>query len=608
METTHLPQLREALIILVAAAVVVPLFHRFRLSPLLGFMAAGIVVGPYGLGALTPRLPWLGVVTLSDRGAVEAVAEFGIILLLFMIGLELTFERLKAMRRLVFGLGGAHLLVSGLAIAGVVGQFGQPPAVALVIGFTLALSSTAIVIQVLASQKRMGAPVGRISFAVLLFQDLAVVPMLLVVGILGARGSGAGSGIADVLLALVPALIAVALLFGLGRLAMRPLFRLVADTRSPELFMAACLLVALGAGVATALAGFSMALGAFIAGLLLAETEYRREIEVMIEPFKGLLLGVFLISVGMRLDLGLIADQPAYFAAAALGLIGLKAALFGVLGRLFRLSRACVIEAGLLLGAGGEFAFVIIGTAVSLGVVGRGAGDFALGVATLTMATIPLIARGARWSTDRLRTEAAARRESEAASLTVLPHQTQPHVIIAGFGRVGQVVADLMRAHAIPFLAVDENLEVVAAEHRRGHPVYYGNATRADFLMRCELEGARGLIITMDNPQAVEDVVKAARSLRTDLPIIARARDARHAHHLYDLGVTDAVPETVEASLQLSETALVEIGVPMGRVIASIHDKRAQFRAALMEGAPPDNPRRRLEQVRGTRSPRQPAP
>jgi len=482
--------LRETLVILASAAVVIPLFHRLRVSPVLGFMLVGLLVGPSGLGALTERAPWLSAIVISDRARIEPVAEFGVVLLLFMIGLELSFERILMMRRLVFGLGTLQVLVCAAAVAAVMAGLGVSPATAGVVGIALAMSSTAIVTQVLAEERRVTGLVGRASFAVLLFQDLAVMPVLFVLGVLGQRET---PGAASFALAVGQALGMVVGLVLLGRLGLRPLFRGVARTQSPELFMAACLLVVLGTGLAAAAAGLSMALGALIAGLLLAETEYRQQIEVTIEPFKGLLLGVFLISIGLRLDLARVLMQPGAMLGATVGLVLLKATIIAGLARLFRLRWRVGIPAGLLLGPGGEFSFVILGLAGSLGLIGADLASFAFIVAALSMACIPLLSR--------LGTLMAARR-APAVPPDLLPPQAPedaPKVVLAGFGRVGQTVAAMLETHAIPYVALDTDAERVAGARRRGAPVYYGDVTNPEMLRRIGLLTATALVVTIDD-------------------------------------------------------------------------------------------------------------
>src|SRR5277367_241790 len=354
---------KAALIVLVAAGVVIPLFHRLKLSPALGFMLVGLVVGPFGLGALVATHPWLHVVTIGESASIEQIAGFGVVLLLFMIGLELSLERLWLMRRLVFGLGSLQFAACAAALIGAGVLLHEPPVRATVIGLALAMSSTAIVLQVLAEEKRLGTPAGRASFAILLFQDLAVVPVLFALTALDPE-SGAGN-LAGLGRAIGHALLAVAGIAVLGRLVLRPLFRSVARTKSEDLFIAACLLVVIATALATAAAGLSMALGALIGGLLLAGTEYRRQVEMTIEPFKGLLVGLFLMSIGMSLDLHALLAHPAIVLGAALGLVALKAAIVAVLARSFGLSWRGSVQGALLLGPGGEFSFVIVTVALA---------------------------------------------------------------------------------------------------------------------------------------------------------------------------------------------------------------------------------------------------
>ena len=568
--------MRDALVVLGAAAVVIPLFHRLSISPVLGFMLVGMAVGPAGLGALADRAPPLAWVSIPDRSRIEPLAELGVVLLLFMIGLELSWERIKTMRRLVFGLGALQLAGCTLAVAGAAVALRVPPMPALVVALALAMSSTAVVAQVLAEERRMAGLVGRISLAVLLFQDLMLVPVLF-----GLGAAGGGAGWAGFGWAVAKAVGVVAAIVGGGRLALRPLFRGVARTGSPELFMAACLLVVLGTGVAAAAAGLSMALGALIAGLLLAETEYRRQIEVTVEPFKGLLLGVFLISIGMSLDLGRIARDPLPVLGAALGLVAVKAAVTAALARGFGLRWRVGGPAGLLLGPGGEFSFVILALAQGSGLLDPAMGGFAFILAALTMAAIPLLSR--------LGTVLAGRHPVQAAPDLLLPEGAAhgpPRVIIAGFGRVGRTVAGLLDDHALPWVAVDSDADRVAALRREGRAVYYGDITQPELLRRVGLGNARALVVTIDDRARADALVQAARAVRPDLLIVARARDGNHAARLYALGASDAVPETIEASLQLSEAVLVDLGVPMGPVIVSIHERRAAMQEEIKAMAP----------------------
>ncbi|MGD0720550.1 MAG: cation:proton antiporter [Roseiarcus sp.] len=572
---------KETLIFLVTAGIVAPLFFRLHISPVLGFLLAGVALGPFGLGRLAARAPWLDALALTNVEAIDRVAAFGVVFLLFMMGLELSFERLTRMRRLVFGLGLAQVVLSSLLLGAVVLWLGQPPVAALVIGAALSMSSTALIIPVLAERKRLNLAAGRVSFAVLLFQDLAVAPLLFMVTMLvGSRENGLELGLA---LTLAPAALALSGLIVLGRLVLRPLFHSVAMTRSTEFFMAACLLVVLGTGLIAAISGLSMALGAFVAGLLLAETEYRREVEVTIEPFKGLLLGLFFVAVGAGLDLSLLIARPLPILLIAGAIVAAKAVALLVLGRAFRLPARVAREVALLLGPGGEFAFVMIGAAVAGQVVAPKVGQTVLVAVTLTMLATPALARLGELLAGRLPPPGLSPEAMEP------PPEDEGHrVIIVGYGRVGTLIGEMLDRHNIPYIAVDSDARSIARQRQAGKPIYFGDATRPEFLRRCGIDRARALVVTMDAPRANEAVVEAARALRADITLVARARDAAHAKALYELGVTDAVPETIEASLQLSEAVLVDIGVPMGVVIASIHERRDEYRKLLLaSGASP---------------------
>ena len=567
--------MREALVVLGAAAIIIPLLHRLKLSPVVGYMLVGLLAGPSGLGALAHYWPPLGLITISDRARIEPVAELGVVLLMFAIGLEMSWERIVSLRRLVFGLGALQVLLCTAALAVGLALFGIPPGPAVVAGVALAMSSTATVTQVLADERRMTSLAGRASFAVLLFQDLAVVPILF---LLGMRGGGE-SGIAGLFGAVGEAVIAVVLLAAVGRLGLRPLFRSVARTDSPELFMAACLLVVLATGLAAASAGLSMALGALIAGVLLAETEYRRQVEVTIEPFKGLLLGVFLISVGLRLDLVRLAQSPLLVLGSVIGVVGIKAVITFGLARAFRVRGGAALQSALLLGPGGEFGFVIIGLALSLGLLPGDFGGFLFLVTALSMAAIPTLS----WAGRKL-----APRPVAKPSPDLLPPSdpARGEVIIAGFGRVGRTVAAMLDAHEIAWVALDSDIGRVSEARKARSSVFYGDMTQAALLTSVGLDTSRALVVTIDDRSRADTIVQIARAARPDLLIVVRARDAKHAAHLYRVGATDAVPETIEASLQLSEAVLVDLGVPMGPVLVSIHEQRARFQAEIRRMAP----------------------
>lgn len=513
---------KEALIVLCAAGIVIPLFHRIRLSPVLGFMLIGAIVGPFGLGRAAATVSWLsswlGAVTIPDPTAIEPIARFGVVLLLFMIGLELSFERLWLMRRLVFGLGALQLAVCAALLAGVALLVGNIAPAAAVLGVAGAMSSTAVVLQVLAADKKLGSAVGRVSFAMLLFQDLAVIPVLFALSLLAPRSHGAS--LAGFALAIGQAVVAVTAVIAFGRVALRPLFRSVARTRSPELFMAACLLVVIAAALATASAGLSMALGALIGGLLLAGTEFRRQVEVTIDPFKGLLVGVFLISVGLGLDLGLVVAHPLSIFGAVTALLVVKLGAVAVLARLFGVSWRTGAQAGLLLAPGGEFSFVILAITVPEGFLPRAIADQALIAVALTMIGTPLLAMLG----DRI-TPSKTQPPVDPALLVPVSTAAKPRVLIAGFGRVGQTVAAMLEVHRIPYVAIDRDPDHVAQRRAEGRPVFYGDMTQIELLRRLDLDTAHALVVTMDDRRAADELVTTARG--TTRPAHRRPRPRR---------------------------------------------------------------------------------
>lgn len=598
---------KDLVVFLAAAGVVVPLFNRLKISPVLGFLAAGVLLGPDGLARMSDTAPWLSWLTISDATQIRSLSELGVAFLLFMIGLELSWERLRAMRKLVFGLGLTQVATCTVALAAVFVLMGQPLVSAAVLGMGLALSSTAVVMPVMAERGRIKTTAGRATFSILLAQDLVVAPILITVTVLAALAqSGVGGGDFDpavlgpALFTLIPAAIGLALLVVLGRLVLRPMFRSVARAKArgqgQEMFVAASLLVVVGAGVAAQAAGLSMSLGALIAGLLLAETEFRREVEISIEPFKGLLLGVFFVGVGISLDLDAVAADPvAVFGLAAM-LTLLKAGLIFAAARLWGLNNRTAIETALVLGPAGEFAFVILGAGLVEGIASPAFTQTVLIAATISIFTVPLMAVIA----DRLLQRAAPAVPDLPLEALEPPSATSGQVLIVGFGRVGRLVGEMLAEHGQAFLAIDANPSTVAKGRAEGANVFYGDAGRTEMLERCGIDTARAVVVTMDAPIKVDEVVVATRSLRPDLILIARARDHKHAARLYALGVTDAVPETTEASLQLAENTLVDLGVPMGLVLASIHERRDRFRKIFQEAMPGSDAVRSPRALRST--------
>ena len=566
----------DALVILGTAGIVVPLLRKWKVNSILGYLCAGALLGPLGLGSLIERVPALYWCTIVHAHSIEMIAELGIVFLLFRIGIEMPLSRLKRMGALVAGMGSLQVLLTSVIIVTVARWWGQSPAAAIVLGVSLSLSSTAIVLELLSKQGRMSSGVGRASFAVLLAQDLMVIPLLMFIS-LGGTGGG-GQAWTTLLRAVLQAAGALAVIALASRILMRPLFRLVASARSSELFIAAVLFVVIAAGVVAHLAGLSMALGAFVAGLLLAETEYRKAIQAVVEPFKGLLLGIFFFTIGMSIDFREILREPGWLLLAVVGLIVGKALVLTLLGRIFRFSWSTSAEVGLLLGPCGEFAFVGIGMAAGFKLVSPEAAAFTLAAVSLTMATTPLLSMVARRFTVAMsHTEGAT-----AAELLLKPVVRKQTAIVVGYGRVGKVVCALLREHGVPYLATDCDPQVVMEGRHDGEEIFFGDASHPEFLLACGFDEAAGLIVTINAHEAIDHIVSLAHSLRADVPVVARARDADHARHLYEMGVSSAVPETVEASLQLSEAALIGVGVEREAAMASIRRERSQYHQQLL--------------------------
>lgn len=563
------PFLSDALVILGAAGIVIPLFSRFRITPIIGFILVGLLVGPYGLGRLVFEHPWLIHITITDPDGLEVFAEFGIIMLLFSIGLELSFDRLWAMRKLVFGLGSLELIVLGAALTFILASMGQPLTGALALGLALALSSTALVLKI----TNTNSPVGRASLAMLLFEDVALVPIIFLLGALSPLTASDGlDGLVSTLL--LGAAVIVALLV-IGRFVLPRLFAQAARTKSPELFLAASLLVVILAALATAAVGLSPIVGALIAGLLIAETEYHGEVENITEPFKGLALGVFLITIGMSIDLRIVWENIGPIMLATGGVLLLKALVTGLLLRLMGARRGTATETGILMASPSETTLIVLAAATSAQLIQPGTAQFWQIVTALGLTITPLLSMAGR----RLARRVDA--IGQDAALDEGPESRR--TIIVGFGRVGRLIADMLTTHKQPYIAVESDADLVTEGLSKGYPVSFGNAVAGNALARLGAENATAVIITMDEPISAQRLVKKLRTQYPALPIIARARDTDHAAELYRVGASHAVPETLESSLQLSEAVLVDLGVPMGPVIASIHEKRDELREQIME-------------------------
>ena len=558
------PALSDALTILGAAGIVIPAFARLRINPVIGFIIVGIIAGPFGLGALTGQYPWLEWFSITDPEGIEPFAELGIVLLLFTIGLELSFRRLVAMRHMVFGIGAAEMIITALLIGGFLVIVDWPTQSALWLSLALAMSSTALVLPISGTQ----SAVGRAALAMLLFEDLALVPMLLLIG--ASTGDSAERLGATVL----EGTLVIAAILIIGRFVLPGLFAQAARSKKPELFLAISLLVVILAATITSSVGLSPIVGALVAGLVIAETEYRSEVEVVVEPFKGLALGVFLITVGMRIDVGsLIDDWPALLGALT-AVILVKASVTGLLLRMAGARRGVAAETGVLMASPSETTLIVLGAAGVAGILGTETVAFWSAATAIGLTITPLLATLGR---------RMARQVDHTALTEETIGPTAGKTVIFGFGRVGRMVADMLAAHGQPYFAVDADIDGFTEARKSGYSVLYGDVSRRELIEKLDLDQAVAVVLTMDDPALTRRVAKRLRDEHPALPIIARARDADHAAALYRAGVTDAVPEALEASLQLSEAVLVDIGVAMGPVIASIHEKRSELRAEIME-------------------------
>ena len=557
----------DALVVLGAAGIVIPAFARARITPVIGFILVGVLVGPFGLGRLVEQFPALYYFTITKPEAIAPFAELGVILLLFEIGLELSFGRLWDMRAQVFGLGAAKLLLCAamLTLVLVAMRYDVPAAAGL--GIALALSSTALVRPIAGTQ----SPVGRRALAMLLLEDIALVPIIFVLGAFGPGGES-GAALAGTLW---HGAVIVLVMLTLGRFLLPRLFASAARTKSPELFLAFSLLVVIAAALATAGAGLSPIMGALLAGLLIAETDYSREVEALTAPFKGLALGVFLITVGMGIDIAEIWRQLGTIALGVGAVLAAKTLVTALLLRVGGVRRGMAAETGLLLASPSETTLIVLAAAAAAGLISHENAQFWQIVTALGLTLTPLLAmigRRIARTVDRPNDIAPSDPPSNAAG----------QALLFGYGRVGRVVGAMLARHDVPWLALDADPALVAEARDAGAPVIYGNVANAALLEKLHLEQARAVIVTMDEPVLVSRLVRRIRAEHPDLPIIVRARDADHAAELYRAGASDAVPETLESSLQLSEAVLVDMGVAMGPVIASIHEMRDELRETIM--------------------------
>ncbi|KAJ0910683.1 putative regulator of K+ conductance, cation/H+ exchanger, NAD(P)-binding domain superfamily [Helianthus annuus] len=563
----------DVLWLLLGSVIFVPIFQKLPGgSPVLGYLTAGILIGPYGLSII------------RNVHATKAIAEFGVVFLLFNIGLELSVERLSSMKKYVFGLGSAQVLATAVVV-GLVAHIvcGLPGPAAIVIGNGLALSSTAVVLQVLQERGESTSRHGRATFSVLLFQDLAVVVLLILIPLISPNSSKGGIGfyaIAEALgLAAVKALVAISAIIAGGRLLLRPIYKQIAEMQNAEIFSANTLLVILGTSLLTARAGLSMALGAFLAGLLLAETEFSLQVESDIAPYRGLLLGLFFMTVGMSIDPKLfVSNFPVVMGSLGLLIAG-KTVMVAVVGRLFGVSLISAIRVGLLLAPGGEFAFVAFGEAVNQGIMTPQLSSLLFLVVGISMALTPWLAAGGQLIASRFELQ-------DVRSLLPDENETddlQGHIIICGFGRVGQIIAQLLSERLIPFVALDVRSDRVSMGRALDLPVYFGDAGSREVLHKIGAHRACAAAITLDSPGANYRTVWALSKYFPNVKTFVRAHDVDHGLNLEKAGATAVVPETLEPSLQLASAVLAQAKLPMSEIAAAINEFRSRHLSELTE-------------------------
>ena len=558
----HATGFESLLAVLAASVVLVALFRYLHLPPLLAYLVAGIMSGP-------TVFAWI-----PDLDTASTLAEFGLVFLMFTIGLEFSLPQLVAMKRIVLGLGGAQVATCLAAFALVAWWFGLPAEGAIVAGGILALSSTAVVIKLLTDQLEQHSRHGRAAIGVLLFQDLMVVPFLIVIPALGGLQQG-GSLLNTLALAVLKGAVVLAVIIVLGRGWLRPMFHEVASARSREFFVLTVLLVTLGAAWITSLAGLSLPLGAFLAGMLIGETEFRHQVESDILPFRDILLGLFFITVGMRLDVALLADHWLATLGVLAGMLVVKGGIVMLLARAFGFETGVALRTGLTLAVGGEFGFALLVEASKYGVLGGVAAQVVLAAVVLSMMIAPLIIR---WNGGMARTLVRGYRERRESSLETIRASSagkRGHAIICGYGRNGQNLAWMLREEGIPSIALDLDPVRVRDARDAGDPVVFGDATRADVLLAAGLKHARALAVSYANVATARRILSAVRSVRTDLPIIVRTIDDADIEALRAQGATEVVPEAIEGSLMMGSHVLFLLGVPMSRIVKRVRGVRA---------------------------------
>lgn len=557
----------DLLAFLFAVVVLVPLCRRVGASPVLAYLAGGVLLGPSLFGVI------------GDAPALSALGDIGVLFLLFTIGLELSLPRLMRMRREALVLGGGQTILSAVAIGSAVYLIIGSAEASILIGAALALSSTALVLNLLAERGDLGRRYGQAALAILLFQDLAVVPILVMIPLLGSEQHRLGEAL---VLAGGKAVLVIAGIILVGQFLLRPAYRLIASAQSADVLLATTLVVALGTSWATAFFGLSMVLGAFLAGVLIAETEYRHQVEADIRPFRGLLLGVFFFSVGASLDLPLVAERAPQLVLLTAAVIAAKAAVLLALALLFRMPLPAATHLSLLLAQASEFCFVVVGLALHFKLLQERDGAMLLAVVALTMFATPALAAVGK----RAEAALARRREPGLAELAEEAVNLSGHVVIAGFGRVGRIVAQVLVQQEVPYIALDLDPRVVRTARRDGFAVFLGNTSDINVLESAKVARAEAVLVTHDQPREAERLCAVLRRSYPNLCILGRARDPEHARRLTEAGATAAVPENLESSLQLTGRLLESLAIPADEVSRLLYKLRRDDYALLGSRSP----------------------
>lgn len=553
--------LTHILFLLIAAVLTVPIFQRLGLGSMLGYLAAGVIIGPWGIGLI------------NQVEEIRHIAEFGVVFLLFIIGIELNFTRLMAMRRMVLGLGLSQLMITGSILAGVALLFNISLDTAIIIGFGLALSSTAFGLQTLTEQNEMGSQTGRTSFSILLLQDLAVVPLLTLVSFLAQDEATTWFSFLQGALAIIAVILA-------GRFIVPPALRLVAASHNSEVFIAAAILVVLGTAWLLEAVGLSMALGAFLAGLILADSHYRHQIVADIQPFRGLLLGLFFMSVGMSVDFGILMLEPLLIAGLVGALLVIKIIVILFVCKIAHIDNGVSIRVSMLLSQSGEFGFVLFGLAVVLGLMSMELFQ----MLTLMIAMSMIIAPFTTLVGEQIEKRIRKNNKQVFSDKTIKQGNAEGLIILVGFGRVGRRVAKILDAGGVTYIALDNKPNLVTKGEKDGFTVIYGDASRYDVLNAMGAARASAIIITIDKANIAERLVHLIRARYPKIPIYARGHDKEHCEKLHKAGATISVSETLEASLKLGGAALTVSGVSDKTVTTLLDDFRAVYYEGMNDG------------------------